>query len=102
MMGESDLISYFSDSYIIIDEFHGLYSRQGLNSYGQAFKKLFRHQLKRCKVICLTGTLFNATVDEIHFILDIFNENEDDEKLSMNAAVKILAGHTISWNVENK
>jgi hypothetical protein len=43
--------------------------------------------------------MFNATVDEIYSILDIFNEKHNNDQ---NTAIKALAAHTITWNVENK
>lgn len=47
------------------------------------------------RVICLSGTLFNASIEELNYILDIFNE---DITLSYKQKIKTLAQHTISYN----
>ena len=52
------------------------------------------------RVICLSGTLFNASIEELNYILDIFNEDiiKSTGPQDYKQKIKTLAQHTISYN----
>ena len=92
----TDLAQAFANSFIVIDEFQNLYSQNGLNSYGETFKEVFKHVISSCKVLCLTGTPINTKTEELRMILDIFNIDTTD--MPMDKVIKLLGTHTITYN----
>lgn len=53
------------------------------------------------KVICLSGTLFTQSADEIKCIMQIFNEEDTQNASNGECAIK-LGNHTISYTKQDK
>lgn len=73
---EDDFKEKLKNSIIIIDEMQNLYSSNGLNTYGFALFILCKFSKElNCKILFMSGTVFNSSISEIIDVLNIINED---------------------------
>lgn len=69
-------INMLKKSVVIIDEFQTLYRSDGINSYGYTLRYLTENNIVP-KLILLSGTMINTTVNELDYILYIVGETKE-------------------------
>ena len=69
-------IHMLKKSVVVIDEFQTLYRSDGINSYGYTIRYLTENNIIP-KLILLSGTMINTTVNELDYILYIVGETKN-------------------------
>lgn len=68
-----NILDELKNSVIIIDEFQKLYRTNNINTYGYTLKYLIENNVVN-KLIILSGTILNSTINELEYILFILGE----------------------------
>lgn len=106
-----EILSEFSNSFVVVDEMQRLYSGSGINSYGITIMILHKHAKEyNIKFLFLTGTIINSVLAEITAIANIVSDSRefiefdtwtDKQPISFDNTTSDMFKYTIKDSVKN-
>lgn len=87
----AQFIESFRNTLLIIDEAHNAYNSDGLNKFGVALAYMLDYLKSDIKVMFMTATPFNNTIQEVYHLgrlLNYNNDNGNNSKIIINTDVK--------------